>query len=608
MGDLGQTPPSSPGSASVPSQVVLPDGTQPIPLGSGVITAKLGEGGMAAVYEIWNSQLEVYHAVKLINPSSRRDSLERFQTEIKITAKLHHPNIIEIHAVGQWNGIPYIEMEKVEGTTLDEAIKKRGAIPVPVCTAVAVLIARALYHAHNHTYQLYGTTYHGIIHRDLKPGNIMICSNGAVKLMDFGVARPTEASFHTMEGQVIGTLQYLSPEQLNGEALDVRTDIYAFGATLYEMLCGVRAFPEKNIHKLVADKSANRYRPLEEYRVPIPPRLRRLVRKCMVHDRSKRVPTAKALSVELEKIHRSVTALKSEEVMERFVQKGEGKKVVLRTRHLISLKTVAVVCVLAAVGILAARYLPSYLRKLRQSPGTPPAPMVIRDTVRLQTTAERTASSQASKKKAVLKAASPAVSVPGVLMKPPSSTQPKSLLEALIEKHGTNDLAAILTFEYQAKNYKTVAEVFGHLSADQKSSAETIIYTMRSLEALGDNRALTAFLKKYPIDDSEYYLTLARLAWAGKDFKATAQYLDQSLGAPRKFIEYDKLKQETAYYRALCATAEFDANPSEVAWKTATGAWFEVKSQMRILQAHPYYKKAEEEIRRIGEKFRQRGG
>jgi hypothetical protein len=236
--------------------------------------------------------------------------------------------------------------------------------------------------------------------------------------------------------------------------------------------------------------------------------------------------------------------------------------------------------------------------------------MVIRDTVRLQATAEKTAFPQAFKKKAVLKAAPPAASVPvpGVMMKPPSSTQPKSVLEALIEKHGTNDLAAILTFEYQAKNYKTVAEVFGHLSADQKSSAEAIIYTMRSLEALGDNRALTAFLKKYPIDDSEYFLTLARLAWAGRDIKASAQYLDQSLGAPRKFMEYDKLKQETVYYRALCATAEFDANPSEAAWKTATGAWFEVKSQMRIQQAHPYYKKAEEEIRRIGEKFRQRGG
>jgi hypothetical protein len=130
-----------------PHVVILPDGTKPLPLGSGTINSILGIGGMSNVYEIWNAHLEVKRAVKLLHPNYTTDSKQRFETEIKITAKLDHPNIVEIHAVGEWNGLPFIEMEKIDGVTLEKLITDRGGLPMEVCTSIGLLVGRALRYA-----------------------------------------------------------------------------------------------------------------------------------------------------------------------------------------------------------------------------------------------------------------------------------------------------------------------------------------------------------------------------------------------------------------------------------------------------------------------------
>jgi serine/threonine protein kinase len=133
----------------VPHVMILPDGSKPDSLGSGTITSLLGVGGMSNVYEIWNSHLEMKRAVKLLHPNYSQESKQRFETEIKITAKLDHPNIVEIHAVGEWNGLPFIEMEKIEGVTLEKLVSDRGGLPFDVCTSIGIMMSRALRYAHN---------------------------------------------------------------------------------------------------------------------------------------------------------------------------------------------------------------------------------------------------------------------------------------------------------------------------------------------------------------------------------------------------------------------------------------------------------------------------
>lgn len=291
-----------------------------ITMGSGTITRRISAGGMAIIYEIWNQELEVTRAVKLLRPDHTQESAERFQTEMKISAKLHHPNIIEIYAVGKWNSLPYIEMERIDGYTLEKVIAHAGSLPLEVCTSVAIMVGRALNYAHNQLYVLYGKNYKGIIHRDLKPSNVMITKRGTVKLMDFGIAKPVTASIHTCTDVVIGTLQYLAPEQLQGEDADFRSDLYSLGTVIYEMLTGKQAFPEAGLAKLVPSKLDNTYIPLEMYKKKIPRNLREIVHKSLRLEPNKRYQSTLELLRALGKVHKKLTNLSPEQVMAKYMQ------------------------------------------------------------------------------------------------------------------------------------------------------------------------------------------------------------------------------------------------------------------------------------------------
>ena len=312
--------------------MTLPDAKKPVPMGSGVITSLISSGGMAIIYEIWNAELEVKRAIKILHPDHTRESEERFQTEMKITAKLHHPNIIEIYAVGKWNDLPYIEMERIDGVTLEKLIADSGGLPVEVCTAIGIMTGRALNYAHNQDYQLYGTQYHGIIHRDLKPGNIMVTNTGIVKLMDFGIAKPVTVSMHTMEGVIMGTMQYLAPEQLDGKDIDVRADMYSLGAVMYEMLTGSRAFPEQNLAKLVTDKLNNNYVPLSGYSRKIPSPLCALVEKCLRYEKEKRVQNALEFLRTLGNVHKSINVQSPEQILSRYMKEAHHGKTLISIR------------------------------------------------------------------------------------------------------------------------------------------------------------------------------------------------------------------------------------------------------------------------------------
>lgn len=562
-------------------------------LGSGLITAILGKGGMANVYEIWNSQLEVYRAVKLIHPTSNEDAKRRFHTEIKITAKLHHPNITEVHGVGKWNGLSYLEMERIEGTTLKNLIKTRGALPVTVCTSIGITIARALRYAHNQEYIIYGKKYQGIIHRDMKPSNIMLCNNGSVKLMDFGIARPTDASFHTMDGTVVGTLQYLSPEQLDGKELDVRTDIYSLATTMYEILTGVMAFPERNVSKVMADKVKNRYKPLSEYRLRIPDRLRRLIHRCMHHNPEKRIATADGLLRELQTMHDRLTRETPEQVIKNAIGTRSYDKIVIPTRRHFPTKRIAAAALAVALAVAGYKY-------QQQAAETRKTESLAREQARkdslaaLETTPspDKAAPEQAGAKKREPRAAA--------RTKPKVPKRQESLIERLQVEHGTNDLATIIEKEYRRGNYQAVLKVFDKLTPTRAAAPRIQVYKLRSLSKLGRSSALRTFLNSSNVTDSEFYLAKASQAYLRGDLSATTGYLDQALRSPRVLMDSDEVKREVYYYQALCATGVYDASPDETQYKKALGSWHALKAHMRSDPQHSYYRKAVTEMQRMG--------
>jgi CHASE2 domain-containing sensor protein/tRNA A-37 threonylcarbamoyl transferase component Bud32 len=265
----------------------------------GRVVRIIGSGGMADVYLVWNPRLEVYRAVKVLKPDQASLFKSRFETEIRILSKMLHPHIVRFYGVGEWRGLPYIEMEYVPGTSLDDVYTKCAVLTPSETMAIGMVICRALQYAHTQATTLYGKTYKGIIHRDLKPANIMLSKSGRVKLTDFGIARPEEVGLHTMDlGKVVGTLPYLAPEQLDGSDMTSAVDLYALGATLYEFVSGERAFPQTEINALVAAKASGRVKALPGH---VPQDLVRIIAKAMALQPGERYASAQAMERDLEK-------------------------------------------------------------------------------------------------------------------------------------------------------------------------------------------------------------------------------------------------------------------------------------------------------------------
>jgi serine/threonine-protein kinase len=196
-------------------------------------------------------------------------------------------------------------------------------LPLPVAIAIAYFVAQALHYAHTKDYTLYGHLYRGLIHRDIKPDNILVTRDGMVKLMDFGIARPTDVSLHTVGDNIMGTLTYLSPEQLHGKNLDHRTDIFSLGCVLYEMITGHMAFPQKSLTELVRKKSAGEIQSIESFGLAVPESTQSVVTACMALDPNNRFSSAADLAHELYGILGELSDRAPQDIICRFLRGDE---------------------------------------------------------------------------------------------------------------------------------------------------------------------------------------------------------------------------------------------------------------------------------------------
>jgi eukaryotic-like serine/threonine-protein kinase len=292
----------------------LPSGTR---LGPYVIEAPLGAGGMGEVYRATDSRLGRTVAIKVLpeNFASDLRFRERFEREARAISSLQHPHICVLYDIGQEGAKDYLVLEYLEGETLDARLR-RGPLPTEQVLKFGAQIADALNKSHNK----------GITHRDLKPGNVMLTKGGA-KVLDFGLAKPvkvpvTSAALSAMthtptasleqepitsEGTLIGTFQYMSPEQLEGKEADARSDIFALGCVLYEMATGKRAFDGKTTASVVAAILASEPKPITQLQLTSPPALDRLVQRCLAKDPDERWQSALDLKSELEWISQALS-------------------------------------------------------------------------------------------------------------------------------------------------------------------------------------------------------------------------------------------------------------------------------------------------------------
>ena len=262
------------------------------------IVSKLGQGAMGVVYQAEDTRLGRSVAIKFLPEELSDDprALERFEREARAASALNHPNICTVYEVDEHEGVRFIATEHVAGTSLDELISAEG-LPVNEVLSYSTQIADALAKAHSA----------GIVHRDLKPSNIMVTNDALVKVLDFGLAkvRPAQAVFDlaapppetplTNEGTILGTLQYMAPEQLEGHEADPRTDISALGAVIYEMATGRKAFEGKSQASLIAAILEREPPPISSARPIAAPTLDRVVATCLAKKPDDRWQSARDL-------------------------------------------------------------------------------------------------------------------------------------------------------------------------------------------------------------------------------------------------------------------------------------------------------------------------
>jgi tetratricopeptide (TPR) repeat protein len=275
-------------------------------LGHYEITGKLGHGGMGEVYRARDTKLKRDVALKVLphELADDGDRLARFQREAEMVAALNHPNIVTLYSVEEDGGIRFLTMELVDGRGLDELIAGVG-FGIDRIFEIAIPLADALASAHER----------GIIHRDLKPANVMVTAEGRVKVLDFGLAKPTtdDASADdevtaalTQEGKVLGTVPYMSPEQVQGKPLDARSDVFSLGIILYELATGSRPFGGETSADLISAILRDNPSSVTELRGELPYHLGRIVRHCLEKDPKRRYQSALDVRNELEDLEREL--------------------------------------------------------------------------------------------------------------------------------------------------------------------------------------------------------------------------------------------------------------------------------------------------------------
>ena len=351
------------------------------------IVSKIGEGGMGVVWRARDSRLGRDVAIKVLpaSLSENTDRLNRFEQEAQAAGALNHPNILVIHHIGIHDGAPYIVSELLEGETLRDRMAG-AALPQRKALDYALQIARGLAAAHEK----------GIIHRDIKPDNVFITDDGRVKILDFGLAKLTSATdgtqsqtevptrkVNTDPGTVMGTMGYMSPEQLKGQPADHRSDIFSFGAILYEMLSGKRAFRGDSMAETMSAILREDPPDLSETNKTVSPALERVVRHCLEKNPAERFHSARDLAFAIESLSGSATVSGQTATMP-TITTTELSAAVGLSRWLGNARVgwivaaVLVVSLLAAVGLLYFNRSETNTRAARLS-FTPPAELSFND-------------------------------------------------------------------------------------------------------------------------------------------------------------------------------------------------------------------------------------
>ncbi|MCL2218439.1 MAG: serine/threonine protein kinase [Chitinispirillia bacterium] len=581
-------------------------------LGSGLVTDIIGSGGMASIYKVWNERLEVFRAVKLLSLDALYD---RFETEAKLTAKLRHPNIVEIYGVGEWNGLPYMEMEFIDGENMQQVLGRYGRFPDIVCGAAALRMADALAYAHGLAFSMGEKSYNGIIHRDLKPANIMFSKHGDIKLTDFGIARPTQASLHTKEGNIVGTLHYLSPEQMEGAGTDQRSDIYSFGAILYEMATGSKTFPQESITELMRRRADNSYKKLSDYGAPISSELANIITRCLKANPNERYHDIRSLIRELQETYSSMTDIPPQTALANFYPvtasntpytqfiRRDAQKTKAERKPRIALPPTKTLFILIPAIMLTALLL-SYItvRMISSPPKTPstppaasapiPEPAVVPGIDTAAEPAPAAPEINTAKRSAITMVADIATEQPTgqtiPLPKTPTPPEPKPISE--------DDLIRDATAAMNRKDWNRAARILERTNIyREKANLRTLLLLETYIESKQLDKAKSILDDAARTNDAHYYLCAGRYWLLSGNHTKALEFLESSLIRSSISKSRNLIFDDAIYYIAIVRSERFRAAPSEASRAAALDGWRRVQSAYRSRPDSPRLERAEKE-------------
>ncbi len=312
------------------------------------IREKLNEGGTAYIYRAFNTAFRLNRVIKILKPSlsDEDDFFIRFSQEAQLTARLDHPNILRVFDTGEVNGYFYIEMEYLEGKTLRTLISEQKKISERDILNIGTQLVKALNYAHNVKIKSpSGDMISGILHRDIKPENIMMTPDKTVKLMDFGAAKPLNLTSNTMQGMIVGTFHYMSPEQLDGKKLDLRSDFFSLGIVLYELFARQKPFSSDKLVTLISAIKSCKYKPLRKVRPAISPLTEELVDRLLSRKPNNRPQTSKEISEHIDIC------------MQAYIAWGSGKRIRVPFSFKRFYPTLSLLVSLAALSLSVYTYL-----------------------------------------------------------------------------------------------------------------------------------------------------------------------------------------------------------------------------------------------------------
>jgi len=534
---------------------VLPDGTQPVPIGSGVISKILGEGGAAVLYEIRNSQLSFQRAVKLLKPNQTKESFNRFLKEFRIGAQLNHPNIVTVHSVGQWQKLPYIEMEKISGFTLSEIISQFGPLPLGLCTATGIILCKVLEYISTCSFDIEKKRFTGLLHLDLKPSNILFSDSGVLKVMDFGLATPIQEAKSGLFPSGIGSPQYAAPELLFETGIpDIRSDLYSLGTILYETASGLKAFPGSNPENVFELRRENEIVPLKKVLKSVPSEYLQLVERCLCFDMDERPNDIESVRNQLEVIHSNCTCLTPESTVSLYVSKRNRNEPFTlpkpsRSKTFYAISIVLSICagIILFLGLWKPQETTNFFKSAisRLNPET--------ETVYNEDFSE-----------------SIPISFENTTNTPLKETESSQFyVPTLDNKHA--ELMDSLHRLWTGRQYEEMLTLIDNMPHELSDSKVVVLFKLRALGRNGDE--LGKLLNQDDVADGEFYFHKARYHFGNRDYTAALEYLDKAESFPSEFLDKRILGREVHLYKSRSLTAVFRDTPTSENLRLALDSW-----------------------------------